>query len=422
MTHPEQINTEVLIVGAGPAGLAAAAQLLKLGVEKVLVIDREAQAGGIPRHCDHTGFGWFDLHRIHSGPSYAKKYVRLAELEGVDIATETTAQHWTGDLSLQVTSPTGVKNITADAILLATGCRERPRAAKLIPGNRPLGIYNTGSVQQLSYLKKLKIGKKAIVIGAEHVSYSAVHTLHRNNTPVVAMITEHSHHQTYLPFYWGTRFYYRTPLLTSYKVTNIHGLNRVEAIEITSTQTGEKKQLECDSIIFTGDWIPDHDLARKGNVTLNKCTNGPEIDQNLRTSKQGIFAAGNLLHGVERADTAALEGRHVANCIASYLTTNRWPAKTRIPIIINSPLTWISPNIVVPETNTTPPLNHFTFRSGEFLGETIVGVTRGGNLLHIQTFRKLIPNRWFHLDCHWISQLSPHPNSNKIHIRIMQDL
>ena len=128
MTQPEQINTDVLIVGAGPAGLAAAARLRSLGAENVLVIDREAQPGGIPRHCYHTGFGWFDLHRIQSGPSYAKKYVHLAEFEGVDIATETTAQHWTGERSLQVSSPTRVKNITADAILLATGCRERPRA------------------------------------------------------------------------------------------------------------------------------------------------------------------------------------------------------------------------------------------------------------------------------------------------------
>jgi thioredoxin reductase len=414
----QQINTNVLVVGAGPAGLAAAARLRNLGVENVLVIDREAQPGGIPRHCYHTGFGWFDLHRIYSGPSYAKKYVQRAEQEGVEIATETTAQYWTGARSLQVTGPTGMKNITADAILLATGCRERPRAAKLIPGSRPLGIYNTGSLQQLIYLKKLSIGNKAIVIGAEHVSYSAVHTLHNSGTRVAAMITEHDQHQTYLPFYWGTRFYYRTPLLTNYQVTNIYGKNRVEAIEITSTRSEDKKQLECDTLVFTGDWIPDHDLAKNSNISLNNGTSGPEIDQSLRTSKKGIFAAGNLLHGVEKADTAALEGRHAADAIVSYLSTNYWPINIRIPLVVSSPLVWISPNIIAPEGNTTPPLHHFTFRVAEFLGKTVIEVTQGGKLLYFQTFRKLVPNRWFHLDHHWISQLSPNSDNKKIRVQI----
>ena len=230
------------------------------------------------------------------------------------------------------------------------------------------------------------------------------------------MITEHGQHQTYLPFYWGARVYYRTPLLTNYKVTNIHGINRVEAIEITSIQTGEKKQLECDTLIFTGDWIPDHDLARKGNITLNKYTKGPEIDQNLRTSKQGIFAAGNLLHGVEKADTAALEGRHVADCIVSYLSTNFWPTNNRIPIEVNTPLVWISPNIIVPENNTQLPLNHFTFRTREFLGKTTIEVRQGEKPLHSQIFRKLVPNRWFHLESHWVSQLSPKQDNKKIQI------
>ena len=417
MTQPEQVNTDVLIVGAGPAGLAAAVQLRKLGVEKVLVIDREAQPGGIPRHCYHTGFGWFDLHRILSGPSYARRNVQRADQAGVEIAIETSAQHWVGDLCLQVTSPGGLKNITASAILMATGCRERPRAAKLIPGSRPRGIYNTGSLQQLIYLKKLKLGKKAIVIGAEHVSYSAVHSLHSNGTRVAAMITEYDQHQTYAPFYWGTRLCYRTPLLTNFKVTNIYGSGRVEGIEITSTRSGEKKQLECDSLVFTGDWIPDHDLLRKGNIALNQCTRGPEIDQNLRTSKPGVFAAGNLLRGVEIADIAALEGMQVAECIVSFLSTNQWPINNRIPIVVDPPLLWISPNIIVPEVNATLPFNHFTLRSDKFLGSTEIEVTLDGGLLHSQAFKKLIPNRRFALDIHWISQLSPGPDYDKIRIQ-----
>jgi len=418
MLQPEQVHTDVLVIGAGPAGLAAATRLRELGVERVLVIDRESQPGGIPRHCYHTGFGWFDLRRILNGPSYARTNVGRALQAGAEIAMESTAQHWTGDLSLQVTSPTGIKNITANAILLATGCRERPRAAKLIPGSRPRGIFNTGSLQQLTYLKNLQVGKTAVVIGAEHVSYSAVHTLRSKGTAVAAMITEYKQHQTWLPFYWGTRFFYRVPLVTNHDVTHIHGSNRVEAIEITATDTGEKTQIECDTIIFTGDWVPDHDLARKGSIALNQDTNGPEIDLDLRTSNKGVFAAGNLLHGVETADTAALEGRHAAHCIVNFLSTNHWPDSKRIPIEVLSPLTWISPNIVVPGKGATSPLNHFTFRAGEFLGETTIDVSLDGKRLHSQSFRKLIPNRWFHLDSHWVSQLSSTLNHKKIQVQV----
>jgi thioredoxin reductase len=419
MIQTEHINTDVLIIGAGPAGLAAATRLRQLDVEKVLVIDRESQAGGIPRHCCHTGFGWFDLRRILSGPTYAHKIVQRAERAGAEIVTESTAQHWTGGLSLQVTSPTGIKRINARAILLTTGCRERPRAAKLIPGSRPQGIYNTGQLQQLIYHNKLKLGKIAIVIGAEHVSYSAVHTLRSKGIRVAAMITEYQQHQTYPPFYWGARYCYRIPLLCNYKVTNILGSIRVEAIEITSTKTGEKQYLKCDTLVFTGDWIPDHELARKGNITLNKFTRGPEIDQCLRTSKRGVFAAGNLLHGVEKADIAALEGRHVAKCIANFLSTNHWPTNNRIPLQVDPPLSWISPNIIVPENNASLPLNHFTFRVGKFLGKTAIEVTQSGKLLHSQNFRKLIPNRWFHLDSQWVSQLGQELDYKKIQIQIV---
>jgi len=416
MIHSQSINTDVLIVGAGPAGLAAAIELRRLGVEKVMIIEREAQAGGIPRHCFHGGFGWFDMRRILSGPAYAQKYQHLAERAGVEIAVESTAQCWSGRSSLQITSPAGIKNITAKAILLATGCRERPRAARLVPGSRPRGIYNTGSLQQLVYLKDLKLGNRAIVIGAEHVSYSAVHTLNSSGTRVAAMITEQDQHQSYPLFYWGTRFYYRTPLLTNFEVTNIHGKHRVEAIEITSTKSGKSKQLECDSVIFTGDWIPDHELARKGNILLDNFTRGPAVDPSLRTSNRGIFAAGNLLRGVEKADTAALEGRHVANSIVSYLSTKHWPLSERISIVVNAPLGWISPNVLVPEYSTALPLNHFTFRTRKFLQKATIEVTRNEKLIHSQNFRKLTPNRWYHLDGDWITRLGKNPNSGTIYI------
>ena len=191
-------RVDVLIVGAGPAGLAAATALADAG-EKVLVLDREAELGGIPRHASHVGYGIIDLRRVLTGPGYARHYVRAAERAGAALRSETTALSWAGERTLLCTSPRGRFEITARAIVLATGCRERPRAARLVPGSRPGGVFTTGSLQQYVHSRGLPVGTRAVIVGAEHVSFSAVMTLRRADVRVVAMVDEQPRHQTYAP-------------------------------------------------------------------------------------------------------------------------------------------------------------------------------------------------------------------------------
>jgi cation diffusion facilitator CzcD-associated flavoprotein CzcO len=145
----------VVVVGGGPAGLAAALELRRRATRDVVVVEREAEAGGIPRHARHQGFGLRDLRRPLSGPAYAARYARRAEEAGIEIRTETMVTRWTPDGPLQLTAPDGPELIEADAVILATGCRERPRSARLVPGSRPEGVMNTGTLQQLVYLKEL---------------------------------------------------------------------------------------------------------------------------------------------------------------------------------------------------------------------------------------------------------------------------
>ena len=224
------LAVDALVVGAGPAGLAAAVALRSGGAGHVLVLDREDEAGGIPRLCAHTGFGLRDLRRVLSGPAYARRWVQRAVTAGVDIRTSSMVTGWTAPGRAEVTGPQGLLEIHARAVVLATGARERPRAARLIPGTRPAGVFTTGQLQQWVHREHLPVGTRALVVGAEHVSYSAVLTLREAGVHPVALVTDLPATQTYRPFDAVTRAGLRVPVWTQTSVAGIYGKERVDRV------------------------------------------------------------------------------------------------------------------------------------------------------------------------------------------------
>ena len=412
-------RTEALIVGAGPAGLAAAVELKRLGVARVLVVEREDEPGGIPRLCHHTGFGWRDLHGVFTGPGYARHYVRRAEAAGIEIRTSTTITGWQGPMTANFSSPRGLGQIEARAVLLATGCRERPRAARLVPGSRPQGVFTTGSLQRFVYQQHLPVGRRAVIVGAELVSLSALMTLRRASVSIAAMVTELPRHQIYLP-YLPAKWYFadlraRAPLLTGARVSRILGHQRVEGVEVTLAATGQTEMIPCDTVVFTGDWIPEHELARLGGLAIDPGTRGPQVDPGFRTSARGVFAAGNLLRGAETADVSALEGRQAARRIQSFLQQATWPERV-LPVQTEAPITWIFPN-AVGAANGLPPSGYFTFRVREFCRSVQVCVCQGERLLHAQAFRALRPNDSARLSRRWLDAVQPDGEALRVIIR-----
>ncbi len=397
-------RAEVLIVGAGPAGLAAAIELKRLGVREVLVADREPEAGGIPRLCHHTGFGLRDLHRVLSGPGYSTHYRRRAHEAGVAVHTSTTITGWNGQTSLTFTSPHGLGQIEAQAILLATGCRERPRSARLIPGSRPQGVFTTGSLQRFVYEHHLPVGKRAVIVGAELVSLSALMTLRHARVSVALMVTEQPEHQIYFPYlpmkWLLADVLTRTPVAPRSRVTNLLGRGRVEGVEIMQLDSGRTETIACDTVIFTGDWVPENELARLGGLAVDSGTRGPQIDAGFRTSERGVFAAGNLLRGAETAEASALEGKRSAGHIRQFLRTGQWPERS-LPVRTEAPLAWVCPNVIQPSAPS--PSGGFHFRSGEFRDNVRVQVYQGKRLLHTQTFRRLMANESLPLSSGWLS-------------------
>jgi thioredoxin reductase len=391
-----------VVVGGGPAGLAAAIELRRRGAGDVLVLEREFEPGGIPRHAVHQGFGFRDLHRAMSGPGYARRYAELARSAGARIEAEAMVTGWAADGALEVTSPTGRTTLHPGAVVLATGCRERPRSARLVPGSRPQGVLTTGALQQLVYLQGVRPGKRALIVGAEHVSFSALITLAHGGARAIGMVTELPRHQSLAAFRAAATLRYRTPLFTRTAVTAILGRTRVEAVELTNLDSGRTREVACDTVIFTAEWIPDHELAVLGGIDLDSATRGPAVDCALRTSRRGVFAAGNVLHGAEPADIAALEGLHAAAAAAEYLDSALdWPS-TRVPIRCRAPLRWIAPNAVTPEDGP-PSRGRFLLRSEVFRDRALVRITQAGRPLGSTRVRHLGPGRSTRLPPDWVA-------------------
>jgi NADPH-dependent 2,4-dienoyl-CoA reductase/sulfur reductase-like enzyme len=385
----------VVVVGGGPSGLAAAIELRGRGVP-VKVIEREAEAGGIPRHCGHTGFGFRDLGRVVSGPRYARLYREFAGRNGVELITETMVTAWEGRC-LHLTGPGGRRELEPQAVVLATGCRERPRSARLVPGSRPAGVMTTGTLQQLVYLHSQRVGRRAVVVGAEHVSFSAVATLAHGGASVAALVTELPRHQSLAAFKVGARIRYRTPVWTRSAVTAVRGAARVEEVEVTDLDSGRIRSVPCDLVVFTADWIPDHELAVMAGCEIDRGSRGPRVDAGLRTSLPGVFAVGNILHPAETADVSALDGRHVAPAVAAHLEGDGWPEA--VPMEALEPLRWVAPCLVA--GGEAPPRDRFLLRSSAFLRAPRLVLEQAGKVLWRGRLRRLAPGRSAHIPGGW---------------------
>lgn len=378
------VTTDVAIIGGGPAGLTAAAELAKDRGLNVTILEREAQAGGIPRHSDHLGYGMRDMKTFISGPSYARKLVSKASAAGAQVLTEAMVTGWHGDRSLDVTSPRGRLQVDARAIVLATGARERPRTARLIPGDRTSGVYTTGQLQNLVHLHHRTVGRRAVVVGAELVSWSAVLTLKHAGCRTELMTTTYPSPESYGVFNIAGK----SPLLgvdvaTRTRLVRIIGKPVLQAVEIENIDTGSRRIVECDTVVLTGDWIPDHELARSAGLPMDDKMLGPLVDTALRTGRDGVFAAGNLLHPVDTADIAALDGAHVAHTVRAYL--NGAPTATEgVRLQVESPLRWISPGIVRPH-DRAPARNRLLLWTDALVRIPRIAVRQDGNTIATKT-------------------------------------
>ncbi len=336
-------HCKVAIVGAGPAGLAAAMALSDAGIRDLVVLEGENEAGGNPRHCSHPPFGIREFGRILTGPGYAARLRRATRDIEVRTRHTVTALHPGGELWLS--TPDGPLTIQAERVLLATGIREMPRSGFLVSGSRPMGVCNTATLQQYVYLHGLVPFRRPLIVGTELVAFSALLTCRRAGIKPVAMIEPGDRVTARAPAALFSRLVMGVPILLGSRLEEIIGDDRVAAVRI-ETREGARRQLECDGILLTGNFTPESALLEASHLTMDRATRGPESDQFGRCSELVYFSAGNVLRAVETAGWCFREGHRAGRAIAESFGENHAEPTNRIRVNHAPPIEFVVPRWV----------------------------------------------------------------------------
>ncbi len=319
-------KVDLLIVGAGPAGLAAAISAYKCGVESVLIVERENEPGGILRQCIHNGFG---LHRFHeelTGPEYARRDIEQVISLGIPIECSTTVLSVSADRSVTcVSSEKGLQKIHAGAVILAMGCRERPRGALCTPGTRCAGIYTAGTAQRFVNLEGLMPGRRVVILGSGDIGLIMARRMTLQGAKVLACVE-------IMPFSSGLNRNivqclqdYNIPLYLSHTVTNISGRERLESVTVSEVDSnrvpvpGTEIRFDCDTLLLSCGLIPENELSIGAGLNMSPATSGAVVDNTLSTSIPGIFACGNVLHVHDLVDNVSEESFLAGASAASFI-------------------------------------------------------------------------------------------------------
>ena len=323
------IDKEVVIVGGGPAGLAAAVRLRDKGISDIVILEREKQLGGILRQCIHDGFGLTRFKQTLSGPEYSARFIDQAAAMNIEYITDTTVIDITPEKKVIAVSKAGLLEYQAKAVVLAMGCRERTRGAIGIPGTRPAGIYNAGVAQAYINLHNTMVGKEAVILGSGDIGMIMARRLTLEGARVKAVF-ELQPYPSGLPRNIEQCLNdYGIPLHVSHTITNIKGHSRLEGVTVSQVDEdmkpipGTEKDYACDTLILSVGLIPENELSLACGVELDDRTKGAIVDEHYQTTVAGVFAAGNVLQVHDLVDFVSLEAEALADSVAEYITAGK---------------------------------------------------------------------------------------------------
>ena len=350
------MNTyDLVIVGGGPAGLAAAASAKDHGIDSILIIERDKELGGILNQCIHNGFGLHTFKEELTGPEYASRFIDMVLDRGIEYKLNTMVMDISADKKVTAMNrEDGMFEVQAKAVILAMGCRERSRGALNIPGYRPAGIYSAGTAQRLVNMEGYMPGKEVVILGSGDIGLIMARrmTLEGAKVKVVAEL---------MPYSGGLKRNivqclndFDIPLKLSHTVVDIEGKNRVEAVTIAEVGPdrkpipGTEERYTCDTLLLSCGLIPENELSKSAGVALNPVTSGPIVNDSLETNIEGIFACGNVLHVHDLVDYVSQEASAAGKNAANYIKNGKEKDSKIVEILPGDGVRYTVPKYIRP--------------------------------------------------------------------------
>jgi NADPH-dependent 2,4-dienoyl-CoA reductase/sulfur reductase-like enzyme len=384
-------DVDLIVIGAGPAGLAAAVSAKKKGLQNLVVVERNGWLGGILPQCIHDGFGLEIFKEQLTGPEYAQRYIDELKRLKIPFMLDSMVLEVTPEKKVFVANRKGMFCFKAKAIILAMGCRERTRGQICIPGTRPAGVYTAGVAQNLINLKNVMVGKDVVILGSGDVGLIMARRLTLEGANVRAVVEILPHTNGLPRNIQQCLIDYDIPLLLSHTVTEIHGQNRVEAVTIAPVDKnlqpirGKEQKITCDTLLLSIGLIPENDLSKNFGVKLSQITGGPIVDENLETSVPGVFACGNTLHVHDVVDFVTLEAEKAGKSAAKYVLGKILRVK-KIPIEAGDKIRYVLPQSICRGVDLD--LSIRVTGPGE---DVELGFFDGETLIKTKKFRKVHP-------------------------------
>ncbi len=334
----DNMKRELVVIGGGPAGLAAAIAAKKEGCRDILLIERDRILGGILNQCIHDGFGLHRFGEALTGPEYAQRYIDDFHETGIDALLGAIVLSMDRHRNLYVSSRRGFTKIQADAVVLAMGCRERTAGALSLAGTRPAGIYTAGAAQNMINLQNIMVGERAVVLGSGDIGMIMARRMVLEGARVEAVFE-------ILPYASGLPRNilqcledYDIPLHLNTTITEIHGKDRVTGVSVAQVDenrrpvSGTERRVSCDTLLLSVGLIPENELSRAAGVRMEARTNGAFVDDDFMGSIPGVFSCGNVLHVHDLVDHVSEEAARAGECAAGYLRGERGKAESYVEI------------------------------------------------------------------------------------------